>query len=191
MVRTSTDRGVATRMRRLTAAAAVLIGAVTGTVAFSSPALAQALCTPAALISAISVANSTNGTVTLTSGCTYTLTALNNTTDGGGVGLPVITGKVTIQGSGATIARSSATGTPTFRIFDVASAGSLTLNSVTIKNGLANNATQGGGGIYQPRHADRHRQHVHRQLRAVVDRHVGRRHQQQRHAEPVDQHVHR
>jgi chitodextrinase len=147
MVRTSTDRGVATRMRRLTAAVAVLIGAVTGTVALSSPALAQVLCTPAALISAISVANSTNGTVTLTSGCTYTLTALNNTTDGGGVGLPVITGKVTIQGSGATIARSSATGTPTFRIFDVASAGSLTLNSVTIKNGLANNATQGGGGI--------------------------------------------
>ncbi|HEY0804508.1 MAG TPA: hypothetical protein VGD84_05570, partial [Pseudonocardiaceae bacterium] len=147
MVRTSIGRGVATRMRRLAAAVAVLIGAVTGTVALSSPALASVLCTPAALISAISVANSTNGTVTLTSGCTYTLTALNNTTDGGGVGLPVITGKVTIQGSGATVARSSATGTPTFRIFDVASAGSLTLNSVTIKNGLANNATQGGGGI--------------------------------------------
>ena len=65
------------------------------------------------------------------------------------LGLPVITGKVTIQGSGgATIARSTATGTPTFRIFDVASTGSLTMNSVTIKNGLANNATQGGGGIF-------------------------------------------
>ncbi|HEX4703896.1 MAG TPA: fibronectin type III domain-containing protein, partial [Pseudonocardiaceae bacterium] len=88
-----------------------------------------------------------NGTVTLASGCTYTLTAINNTTDGGGVGLPVIKGKVTIQGSGATIARSTAAGTPVFRIFDVATAGSLTLNAVTISNGLANNGTQGGGGI--------------------------------------------
>jgi chitodextrinase len=126
----------------------VLIAAVTGSVALSTPALAQTPCTTAALISAITLANPTNGTVTLTSGCTYTLTAINNTTDSGGVGLPVITGKVTIQGSGATIARSSASGTPTFRIFDVASAGSLTLNSVTIHNGLANNGQQGGGGIF-------------------------------------------
>ena len=135
-------------MRRLATAGGVLIATVTGGVAVSTPALGQTLCTPAALISAISLANVTNGTVTLTSGCTYTLTAINNTTDSGGVGLPVITGKVTIQGSGATIARSSASGTPTFRIFDVASAGSLTLNSVTISNGLANNGQQGGGGIF-------------------------------------------
>ncbi len=115
--------------------------------AVSASALAATSCTTAALISAITTANSTNGTVTLTSGCTYTLTAINNTTDGGGVGLPVIKGRVTIQGSGATIARSTASGTPVFRIFDVASTGSLTLNSVTIKNGLANNGQQGGGGI--------------------------------------------
>lgn len=115
--------------------------------AISAPALAATSCTTAALISAITTANSTNGTITLTSGCTYTLTAINNTTDGGGVGLPVIKGRVTIQGSGATIARSTASGTPVFRIFDVASTGSLTLNSVTIKNGLANNGQQGGGGI--------------------------------------------
>ncbi len=135
-------------MRRLTAAAGALTVVVIGSVAVATPALAQTPCTAAALISAISTANSTNGTVTLTSGCTYTLTGINNTTDSGGVGLPVITGKVTIQGSGATIARSTASGTPTFRIFDVASAGSLTLNSVTIKNGLANNGTAGGGGIF-------------------------------------------
>jgi len=135
-------------MRRLSAAAAVLVAAVFGSVAVSSPALAQTGCTTAALISAITAANSTNGTVTLTSGCTYTLTAVNNTTDAGGVGLPVITRHVTIQGSGAIIARSSASGTPTFRIFDVASSGSLTLNSVTISNGLANNGQQGGGGIF-------------------------------------------
>ena len=135
-------------MRRIATAAAVLIGGVTGAVAISSPALAQTPCTAAALISAIATANSTNGTVTLTSGCTYMLTAINNTTDNGGVGLPVIKGRVTIQGSGATITRSTASGTPVFRIFDVSSSGSLTLNSVTISNGLASNGQQGGGGIF-------------------------------------------
>ena len=127
----------------------MLIGGITGSVAISSPAFAATtLCTTPALISAITLANATNGTVTLTSGCTYTLTAINNTTDNGGVGLPVITRNVTIQGAGATIARSTASGTPVFRIFDVSSAGSLTLNSVTISNGLANNGQQGGGGIF-------------------------------------------
>ena len=88
-------------MRRLTATTAgVLIAAAAGSVAVASPALAQTPCTAAALISAITTANSTNGTVTLTSGCTYTLTAINNTTDAGGVGLPVITGKVTSRGAG-------------------------------------------------------------------------------------------
>jgi chitodextrinase len=127
----------------------VLIGGMTASVAVASPALALTTpCTTAALIAAISTANSTNGTVTLTSGCTYTLTAINNTNDAGGVGLPRITRNVTIQGSGATITRSTAAGTPVFRIFDVSSAGSLTLNSVTISNGLANNGQQGGGGIF-------------------------------------------
>ncbi|HEY6427355.1 MAG TPA: fibronectin type III domain-containing protein [Acidimicrobiales bacterium] len=87
------------------------------------------------------------GTVTLTTGCLYTLTQANNATDGG-TGLPVITGKVTIQGSGATIARSTAAGTPAFRLLDVASSGSLTLSSLTVSGGLANNGVQGGGGIY-------------------------------------------
>jgi chitodextrinase len=135
-------------MRRLAAAGGVLVATTTGSVALSSPALAQTPCTAAALITAITAANTTNGTVTLTSGCTYTLSAISNTTDAGGVGLPVITGKVTIQGGGATITRSSTAGTPTFRIFDVASSGNLTLNSVKISNGLANNGQQGGGGVF-------------------------------------------
>ena len=135
-------------LRRLAVATGVLSAVAAGSVAVSTQALAATSCTTAALISAITTANSTNGTVTLTSGCTYTLTAINNTTDSGGVGLPVIKGKVKIQGSGATIARSTAAGTPVFRIFDVATTGSLTLNAVTISNGLANNGTSGGGGIY-------------------------------------------
>jgi hypothetical protein len=139
-----------TWVRRVSAGAAVLIGGITGSVAVSSPALAATPvpCTAADLISAITAANTSNGTITLTAGCTYTLTTFNNTTDNDGVGLPVITGKVTIQGAGATIARSTASNTPTFRIFDVASAGSLTLDSVTISNGLVDNTVQGGGGIF-------------------------------------------
>ena len=117
-------------------------------VAAAQPALASTVpCSVTSLVSAISAANGTNGTVTLTSGCVYTLTAANNSTDGG-TGLPVITGRVTVQGSGATITRSSAGGTAAFRIFDVASAGNLTLSSVTLSNGLANNGVQGGGAIY-------------------------------------------
>ncbi len=117
-------------------------------VAAAQPALASTVpCSVTSLVSAISAANGTNGTVTLTSGCVYTLTAANNSTDGG-TGLPVITGRVTVQGSGATITRSSAGGTAAFRIFDVASAGNLTLSSVTLSNGLANNGAQGGGAIY-------------------------------------------
>ncbi|MGH3166204.1 MAG: hypothetical protein ACRDN0_09980, partial [Trebonia sp.] len=134
--------------RRLSATALVFAAVLTCGVLVTAPARAQTSCTPTALILAITTANATNGTVTLTSGCTYTLTAVNNTTDAGGVGLPVITGKVTIQGAGATIARSAAPGTPVFRILDVASSGSLTLNSVTISNGLASNGQQGGGGIF-------------------------------------------
>ncbi len=143
LVRRSTSR-----MRRVSAAAAVLAGGMAGAVAVAPPAFAGTPCTAAALISAITAANTANGTVTLTSGCTYTLTASNNTTDNGGVGLPDITGNVTIQGSGATIARSTASGTPVFRIFDVSASGNLTLNSVTISNGLASNGQQGGGGIF-------------------------------------------
>ena len=119
-----------------------------GGLAAAPAALAATVpCSVPSLISAISTANATSGTVTLTSGCVYTLTAVNNTTDGG-TGLPVITGKVTVQGSGATIARSTVTGTPAFRVFDVASAGGLTLSSLTLSNGLANNGVQGGGAIY-------------------------------------------
>jgi hypothetical protein len=137
------------RLRRGISAAAVVVGTcVAASAAAAQPALASTVpCSVASLVSAISAANGSNGTVTLTAGCVYTLTAANNSTDGG-TGLPVITGRVTVQGSGATIQRSAAAGTAAFRIFDVASAGSLTLSSVTLSNGLANNGVQGGGAIY-------------------------------------------
>jgi hypothetical protein len=97
------------------------------------------------LIADINAANKAGGanTIVLTAPTTspYVLTAVNNTTNGAN-GLPVIStgGKkvaadnLTIVGNGDTIERSS--GTP-FRLFDVASGASLTLENVTLLNGYA------------------------------------------------------
>jgi chitodextrinase len=136
-------------VRRLSAVVAAAVVAGGGLALTTHGAHAAAIsCSNSSLIAAITTANkaSTAVTVTLPSGCTFNLTAANNATDGG-TALPVITGKVTITGNGATIERSTATGTPVFRIFDVASAGHLTLDSVVLSNGLANNGQNGGGAI--------------------------------------------
>ena len=91
------------------------------------------------LIAAINAANSAGGvnTITLAPGKAFTLTTVNNTTDGPN-GLPVIAANnnLTIRGNGATISRSKATGTPAFRLFDVAPGASLALDSLTLANGL-------------------------------------------------------
>ena len=136
-------------MRRFRHVLAAAVTAASGLAVTAQVAqAASVICLNSSLISSITTANtSTRGaTVTLPRGCTYTLTAANNATDGG-TGLPVITGKVTITGNGATIARSAAAGTPAFRIFDVASSGSLTLNAVVLANGLANDGQSGGGAV--------------------------------------------
>ena len=102
----------------------------------------------AGLISAITTANS-NGqddTIVLATNGTYTLTARDN----GLNGLPTIAPdgghSLTIQGNGATIQRSSAGGTATFRIFYVNSGGNLTLSGLTLTNG--NPGAFHGGAIY-------------------------------------------
>jgi hypothetical protein len=100
--------------------------------------------TVADLTADINAANTGGGsnTITLVAGTTFTLTAVDNTTDGA-TGLPVIAANDTlsIAGNGDTIQRSTANGTPAFRLFDVASGASLTLQSLTVQNGLA----QGSG----------------------------------------------
>ena len=136
--------------RPLASALAVLILGALGSVGLEQSASAATVsCSTPNLISAIATANGTpgGGTLVLAPGCVYSLESANNTTEGG-TGLPVITGNVMIQGAGATIARSTATGVPAFRIFDVADGGILTLNSLTLSNGLANNGQQGGGAIF-------------------------------------------
>jgi hypothetical protein len=94
-----------------------------------------------ALVGDINAANANGGTntITLAANTTFDLTAVNNTTNGAN-GLPVISGKngadnLTIFGNGATIDRSTAAGTPAFRLFDVASGNSLTLHNVTLQGG--------------------------------------------------------
>ncbi len=91
------------------------------------------------LIAAIDAANQAGGanTIVLPGGKTFTLTEVNNTTDGP-TGLPVIADNdnLTISGNGATFARSTAAGTPAFRLFNVASGAALTLQNLTLANGL-------------------------------------------------------
>ncbi len=60
-------------------------------------------------------------------------------------GLPVITSAVTIEGHGASICRSTVSGTPNFRILAVDSNGALTLNDTGICSGASE---YHGGGIY-------------------------------------------
>ena len=100
------------------------------------------------LIADISAGNKGGGanTIVLTAPTTspYILTAVNNTKDGS-AGLPMIKGDVTVVGNGDTIERSAAAGTPAFRLFDVVSGGSLTLQNLTLANGREFND---GGAIW-------------------------------------------
>jgi hypothetical protein len=111
--------------------------------------------TAADLIADIGLANTAGGTNTITlsaaTSSPYTLTAADNTTDGP-TGLPVIQGgsNLTILGNGDTIQRSTAAGTPAFRLFDVAAGATLTLRNLTLQNGLASGSgvSAEGGAIY-------------------------------------------
>jgi hypothetical protein len=105
------------------------------------------------LIADITAANKAGGpnTIALGAGDTFSLTAVDNTTDGA-TGLPVIAANdnLTILGNGDTIARSTASGTPAFRLFDVAVGASLKLENLTVQGGLAfgSGVSAEGGGIY-------------------------------------------
>jgi hypothetical protein len=100
------------------------------------------------LLADINAANLAGGpnTITLATGATFALTAADNTTDGGN-GLPVIAAgdNLTILGSGDVIERSTAVGTPAFRLFDVAAGASLTLTNLILQGGLT--YTNGYGGV--------------------------------------------
>src|SRR6516162_9522329 len=113
------------------------------------------------LITDINAANAAGGsnTITLTAPTTspYVLTAVDNTTDGptgllviSGGGMKVAADNLTIVGNGDTIERSTASGTPDFRLFDVALGAALTLNNLTLQNGyeLGSGSSAEGGGLF-------------------------------------------
>jgi hypothetical protein len=108
------------------------------------------------LIAAINEAN-TNGqqrnTIRLEAG-TYTLTAVDNDTDGPN-GLPSVTSTLTIRGAGAetTVIERDASA-PAFRLLHVEASGTLTLNALTLQGGntIGSPGPPGGpgdgGGIF-------------------------------------------
>src|SRR5437762_1549634 len=113
--------------------------------------------TAADLIADINAANQQGGSNTITlvapSTSLFVLTAVDDTNDGA-TGLPLIAAQnnLTIIGNGDTIERSTAAGTPAFRLLDVASGAALTLENLTLQGGLAYgagaSASASGGAIY-------------------------------------------
>jgi hypothetical protein len=106
----------------------------------------------AALIADLNDANASGGsnTIVLAANTTFDLTTVNNTTNGAN-GLPVIAknDNLTISGQGGDILQRDPAA-PAFRLFDVASGGSLTLTDLTVQNGLAfgSGSSAEGGAIY-------------------------------------------
>jgi autotransporter family porin len=125
---------VAARTAAAGVAAVLCLGGAQAALASPRPGGITVPCNAAALPTAISDAAS-GATLYLTSGCTYVLTA----------GLPAITDTLTIDGRGATVERSYASGTKDFSIFTVnAVGGDLNLNNVNVRHG--GGETDGYGG---------------------------------------------
>src|SRR5262249_17508573 len=102
------------------------------------------------LIAAINSANATPAadTIILDAG-TYNLTAVNNIVNGDPNGLPVISSPIAIRGAGMTTTIIQPDPSiPGFRILQVAVSGNLTLDSLTIRNGILEDSLAGGAGIY-------------------------------------------
>ena len=103
----------------------------------------------ASLIRAINTSNTNmeDDTIELATNGTYTLTVINNDTNG----LPVIGSdgghKLVIHGNGATLQRSTAGGTPAFRIFQIGTGADVTIDRLTIMNGNQKLTGGEGGGI--------------------------------------------
>ena len=86
--------------------------------------------TASVLVSSINVANGNGAsldTICLTVNGTYTFLSAQNS-----IALPSITTPITIIGNGAILERGS--GAPQFRLFNVTSGGSLTLQNLTVRN---------------------------------------------------------
>ena len=83
----------------------------------------------------VALSNSGADTIVLVDDATYTLTIDT---------LPAIHSQITIEGNGSTVERSNTGGVPEFNIFYLSTDGDLTLNDLTVSNGLT--TPEGGGG---------------------------------------------
>jgi hypothetical protein len=132
-------------MRRVRIIPALIVASVVAGGISAIPLTAQAIsipvaCSETALVAAVNLANSTPApdTLTLTSGCTYSMTSAHG---GAANALPVITTSIEMVGP-ATITRAS---TLSFRIAHVSGTGALTLTTgVAFTNGSVDGA---GGAI--------------------------------------------
>ena len=84
-------------------------------------------------------------TIELSPAAIYTMTVPLSTLDDG-TGLPQVSAAIAVNGHGAIIERSSAGGTPPFRLLAVMPSGVLTLTDVTLRGGFANSDGTGLGG---------------------------------------------
>jgi predicted outer membrane repeat protein len=116
-------------------------------------------CTESELVSAINTANNDPGhtTIIIEEGCLINLTAVDNQMDyqegysgeSGYTGLPPITTPITIEGNDSTIQRLNSA--PEMRFFFITSSGELTLEEVTLNNGLVQSGQihqRNGGAIF-------------------------------------------
>lgn len=118
-------------------------------------------CTTTDLVNAVAAANSNPGadTIELPAGCTYTFSTVDNWWYGPNA-LPAISSAITIQGNGAVLDSASTAGRLRFffvgadpsadatKDYTTPGAGNLTLEDLTLRNGLqkGGDSSIGGGG---------------------------------------------
>jgi hypothetical protein len=133
-----TRRAVATAFAGIVAViAGVIVPALEAPAAFAAVNL-QVPCAvegSSGLIAALALANKSGGGVLhLAPGCTYTLSRVVDSSEGG-TGLPVLVAPITIDGRSAEIVRSTATSTPRFRILRVGPAGAVSISNLRMSGG--------------------------------------------------------
>ena len=136
-------RTIGSRLRRSLAGVALLLALGQGVALAATITVDGTTCT---LADAITAAN----TDTATSGCPAgsgpdILTLVPNDTITLTSELPVIESEIVMEGNGATIQNSSATGTTEFSVITVGRSGELDLTEATISGGSATYSLTGGG----------------------------------------------
>ncbi len=138
------------RIKIVTLLSVVLAGVVAVPAAGAGPSTASVPCRGPhggtnGLIAAIQQASTRGaGTIQLAPTCTYSVSKVLFDNGAGPTGLPLISGRITINGRGARIVR--ATGSPEFRLFQVNSAASLSVTGLTVRGGNIEHASGELGG---------------------------------------------